>query len=297
MAEMPRVVAAMVTPFRENLSLDVPRAKELALRLLSEGNDGLVVTGTTGECPTLSCDEKVALWTAVVETVGGRAMVCAGAGTNSTQDSIHLAQRAAQAGVDMVMAVAPYYNRPSQEGMYQHFRAVAESVDLPVILYNVPTRTASNIEADTVARLACDVKNVVAVKEASANFSQITEIRRLTPADFTIYSGNDGDTLPMMALGAHGVISVTSHLVGRGIRSMIERFLAKDLAGALDEHLRMAPIVSACFIPGCPSPAPLKAALGMVGFPVGRPRLPLVEPNEAQKAVIRNALADYGLPV
>lgn len=295
MAEMPRLMTAMLTPFDEGLSLDVGRARELAAKLVDEGNDGLVVTGTTGEAPALSHEEKERLWAAVVAAVGGRAMVVAGTGTNSTRDSIELSKVALGVGAHAVMLVAPYYNKPSQEGLYQHFVTAAEAIGAPVVLYNVPPRTASNIEAATVVRAAKAAGNIVAVKEASSDMGQIASIRRNAPPGFVIYSGNDSDTLPMMALGAVGVISVAGHLVGRDLRTMIDRFHAGDIHGALELHLRMLPIFEACFVPGSPNPCPVKAAMEMVGFGVGKPRLPLVPPNPAQCEVIRRALADYGL--
>lgn len=295
MPQMPKVMAAMVTPFNADHSVDLCCATELAAKLVEEGNDGLVICGSTGEAATLKACEKQQLWQATVEAVGDRATVVAGTGTYSTIDSIELSRWAVDAGAHMMMLVVPYYNKPSQEGLYRHFRTVAESVDVPTILYNVPSRTITNLATETAVRLARDVESIVAIKEASGDMAQISRIRREAPGGFVIYSGNDCDTLPMLAIGGHGVISVASHLVGPDIRAMVDRFDAGDTAGALELHLGLMPVFDACFVPGSPNPAPLKAALEMIGFPVGPPRLPLVPPDEGQCAKIRGALLEYGL--
>ncbi len=297
MPEMPYLLTAMVTPFTEQYELDVPRARELARKLVQEGSDGLVVTGTTGESPTLSKEEKLALYEAVKEEVGEEVCVVAGTGGNNTAASVELTEAAENTGVDMIMAVVPYYNKPSAEGLYEHFKAIAQATKLPVILYNVPSRTGSNMSAKTVAQLARDVPNIVAVKEASGDMQQVADIRAQTPEEFVIYSGNDGDTLPILALGGRGVISVASHIVGRELREMIDSFHRGEAKRALELHLKLLPIFKACFVPGSPNPCPVKAALRMVGFDVGPPRLPLVEPNAEQKTAIRDALCAFGLEV
>lgn len=293
--KIPTLLTAMVTPFDAKGAVDFHRAQELARKLVAEGSEGLVISGTTGESPTLSAEEKVELFRAVVEAVGVGAVVVAGAGNYSTGESIHMAEQAEEAGADMVMLVAPYYNRPPQEGLYRHFRAVAEATTLPVLLYNIPSRTACNIEPETTARLSHDVPNIVGIKEASSSLAQVSRIRCQTPDGFLIYSGNDSETLPLLALGAVGVVSVASHIVGPDVRRMMDSFAAGDFRAALNFHLKLLPVFEALFVPGSVNPAPVKSALHLVGFPVGGLRLPLVEPTESQKAVIRCALEEYGL--
>lgn len=288
------VLTAMVTPFTESGELDEPAVPKLVEYLLSNGSDGLVVCGTTGEAPTLTMTEKRRMFELVKEAVKGRGAVIAGTGTNDTRDAIEMTRMATEVGVDGVLVVTPYYNKPSQEGLYRHFRSVAEATPLPVMLYNVPGRTSVNLEAATVVRLAKDVPNIVALKEAGGNMMQITDTAAAVPPGFRIYSGEDGLTLPMLALGAYGVVSVTSHLVGKDLKAMIEAFQAGDHARAFDLHARMLPIVRACFQPTTPSPVPLKAALNMLGVRVGPPRLPLVEATDREREVVRAALTGYG---
>lgn len=288
------VLTAMVTPFTDSGEVDEPAVPELVEYLLANGSDGLVVCGTTGEAPTLSIAEKRRMFELVKEAVKGRGAVIAGTGTNDTRDAIEMTRMATEVGVDGVLVVTPYYNKPSQEGLYRHFRAVAEATPLPVMLYNVPGRTSVNLEAATVVRLAKDVPNIVALKEAGGNMMQITDTAAAVPPGFRIYSGEDGLTLPMLALGAYGVVSVTSHLVGKDLKAMIEAFQAGDHARAFDRHARMLPIVRACFQPTTPSPVPLKAALNMLGVRVGPPRLPLVEATEREREIVRTALTGYG---
>lgn len=288
------VLTAMVTPFTESGELDEPAVPKLVEYLLSNGSDGLVVCGTTGEAPTLTMTEKRRMFELVKEAVKGRGAVIAGTGTNDTRDAIEMTRMATEVGVDGVLVVTPYYNKPSQEGLYRHFRSVAEATPLPVMLYNVPGRTSVNLEAATVVRLAKDVPNIVALKEAGGNMMQITDTAAAVPPGFRIYSGEDGLTLPMLALGAYGVVSVTSHLVGKDLKAMIEAFQAGDHARAFELHARMLPIVRACFQPTTPSPVPLKAALNMLGVRVGPPRLPLVEATDREREVVRAALTGYG---
>lgn len=295
MAEWGRVLTAMVTPFASDGSLDTPAVRRLVDYLLQNGSDGLVVSGTTGESPTLTRDEKLALFALVKEAASGRAAVLAGTGGNNTAEAVALSREAARIGVDGILLVAPYYNKPSQEGLYRHFRTIAEAVPIPVMIYNVPSRTSVNIEASTVVRLARDVPNITAVKEASGNLMQVSEIIAKAPDGFRVYSGEDGLVLPILALGGYGVVSVTSHLVGRDLRRMHEAFLAGDLREAARLHAAMLPIVKACFQPTTPSPVPVKAALNILGVQVGSPRLPLVEATDAERAIIVKALTDYGL--
>lgn len=287
------VITAMVTPFTSDGEVDYARAGWLAERLAESGSDGLVVAGTTGESPTLSKEEKLRLFSTVVERVGGRAAVIAGTGSYNTAESIAFTQAAEKTGVDGILLVNPYYNKPSQEGLYQHFATVAKSTSLPVMLYNIPGRTAVNCLPETIARLASDVANIVAVKEASGDLAQIAEVKRRVPAEFAVYSGDDSLTLPVLAVGGVGVVSVASHLVGREIREMIGHFLAGRVREATALHLRLLPLFKALFI--LPNPVPLKAAMSAVGWPVGGVRLPLVEAGAKEMEVIRGELSRLGL--
>ena len=282
----------MVTPFDEKGEVDYQQAKKLARALFESGSDGLVVSGTTGESPTLSREEKLRLFAEVKSAVGQG--VVAGTGSNNTRESIELTREAEKVGVDAVLLVVPYYNKPTQEGLYQHFKAIAESTSLPCILYNVPGRTVANLSADTVLRLS-EIDNIVGVKEASGNFEQIARIIQDTDADFLVYSGNDGDTLPILALGGYGVISVASHLVGNQIRQMMESFLHGRTIEGGESHRKLLPLIDALFVVA--NPIPIKYALNHIGFPVGKPRLPLVEPDEKTKAIIETTLRAYSVDI
>lgn len=282
-----RLLTAMVTPFDEEGNVDYDQARKLALALLDSGSDGLVVSGTTGESPTLTRDEKLQLFAAVKSAVGRRGAVIAGTGSYNTQESIALCREAEAVGVDGCLLVVPYYNKPTQEGLVAHFTAIAGATRLPCIMYNVPSRTVTNLAAETVARLA-RVDNIVALKEAAGNFDQTTRIIDAVPASFLVYSGNDGDTLPMMALGGYGVISVASHLVGKQIKDMMDKFVAGANSEAAAIHRRLCPLVNALFLVS--NPIPLKYALNRVGFRVGKPRLPLTEPDAQTAAKIDSAL-------
>ena len=295
-ARFGQVLTAMVTPFDAQGQISEAGVIRVVEHLLANGSDGVVVAGTTGESPTLSHDEKLRLFRLVKETVGGRGTVIAGTGGNDTAASITLTKEAAELGVDGALLVVPPYSRPSQEGLYQHFRAIATSVpNLPCMLYNVPPRTAQNMEAATTVHLANDVPNIVATKEAAGNLVQCAEIYGGTKDDFSLYSGDDGMTLPLLAVGGVGVVSVTAHLVGRDIKAMHAAFFAGQLDEAAQLNAKTLAMVRACFQPSAPSPAPLKAALNLLGLEVGSLRLPLVEANEKEKGVVRAALADYGL--
>ncbi|NSW79622.1 MAG: 4-hydroxy-tetrahydrodipicolinate synthase [Chthonomonadetes bacterium] len=286
------VVTAMVTPFNENLEVNYDAAQALAELLVQTGSTGLVVSGTTGESPTLTHEEKVTLFREVKNAVGNRAAVLAGTSTYDTAESVKLSQEAERAGVDGLLLVAPYYNRPSQEGLYQHFKTIAHAVDLPVMIYNIPGRTGVNVEPATLLRLA-EINNIVAVKEASGNLNQMSEICAGAPEGFLVYSGDDSLTLPLLAVGGVGVVSVASHLVGRDIRRMCEAFFAGQVQEAAKLHHRMLPLFKALFC--TTNPVPVKAALNMLGANVGGVRLPLVEANDREKEIIRKALRDYGL--
>ncbi|NLC08306.1 MAG: 4-hydroxy-tetrahydrodipicolinate synthase [Syntrophomonadaceae bacterium] len=292
MKDFGRVLTAMVTPFDDEGKVDLARAKALAKHLVKNGSDGLVVTGTTGESPTLTHEEKLQMYTAVKEAVGGKASVIAGTGSNNTASTLDLTREAEKLGIDGVMLVAPYYNKPTQEGMYQHFRTVAEKTNLPVILYNVPGRTSSNLLPSTVARLA-QIDNVVAVKEASGSLDQVSELMSQIPNDFIVYSGDDSLTLPMLALGAYGIISVVSHVAGREIQEMVRAYVNGDTQKARTMHLMLFPLFKTMFI--TTNPVPVKAALNLQGHQVGRPRLPLTEATAAEIETISNALRRFGL--
>lgn len=287
-----RVTTAMVTPFTRAWELDAPRAAELARRLVEAGSDGLVVTGTTGESPALAMEEKVKLWETVLEAVGDRVPVVAGTGTNCTRDSMRLTKLAERAGVKGVMLVTPYYNKPSQEGLYRHFRAVAESTSLPIILYNVPGRTGVNMVPATVARLA-EIPNIVALKEASGSMDQVTEIVRLVPPGFAVYSGDDSLTLPILALGGVGIVSVASHLVAGEIAKMVTAYGEGRVEEAAALHRRLYPLFRVLFI--TTNPVPVKTALRLVGFDCGPVRPPLAEPSAPEEQQIVRTLSALGL--
>ncbi|TME90776.1 MAG: 4-hydroxy-tetrahydrodipicolinate synthase [Chloroflexi bacterium] len=301
MTQFGRLLTAMVTPFDPSTeSLDIDQAKCLAAALFDSGTEGLVVSGTTGESPTLSNREKLALLEATVEVAHARgAPVIAGTTTYNTAESVELSREAARLGVDGILGTVPYYNNPPQEGLFQHFRAIASAVDLPVILYNIPSRSPRNMEASTTLRLAREVPNIIGVKEASANFKQIGEIIRDAPDGFRVWSGNDADILTIMALGGYGVVSVAAHLVGRQIEALIRAFGAGDNARAAQIHHRLMPLVDALFVTS--SPIPLKYALNRVGMRVGNPRLPLVPIDPKSQAVMDAALGsvtvDLKVPV
>lgn len=297
MREIGRLLTAMATPFTEGGAVDEARCGELAQALLASGSEGLVLTGTTGECPTLSIGEQVGVWRAVRAAVGPEALLVGGASTNSTAESLEMVREGASVGVDALMLTVPYYNKPSQAGLVRHFEVLARATPLPCILYNVPSRTALNMAAETTARLA-ELPNVVGVKEASGDLAQIAEIiERTAGGEFRVWSGNDGDTLPLLAVGGYGVVSVASHLVGRQIAAMIDAALGGRVEEAAAIHRRLAPLVDALFIES--NPVPVKFALNEIGFRAGPVRLPLVPPAEASAALIRAEIARHtiDLPV
>lgn len=286
------VLTAMVTPFTDDGLVDYDRARELAVWLGENGSDGVVVHGTTGESPTLTHEEEYELYRVVKKAVGVKGKVIAGTGSNSTATSIVSTLEAERIGVDAAMLVVPYYNRPSQEGLYQHFKAVAEATSLPLIIYNIPGRTGTNMLPETVARTA-ELKNICAIKEASGDLNQISKLKKLVPEDFLIYSGDDSLTLPILAVGGTGVISVASHLVGREIKEMVGLFKKGKVGKALELNLKLLPLFGVLFI--TTNPTPLKAALELVGMPVGKPRLPLVEANASEKEALKKVLKELDL--
>ena len=288
-----RVLTAMITPFDAAGGVDYAEAGRMAQWLTEHGSDGLVVTGTTGESATLSLDEKMRMYETVVKAVGDRAKVLAGTGSYDTAETVELSRAAAETGVDGLLVVTPYYNRPSQEGMYQHYQAVAEATSVPLVLYNIPARTGVNLEAATVLRLA-QIENIVGIKEASKLLDQVGEIIGGAPEGFQVYGGADEVNLPILALGGVGNISVISHVVGPDLQIMHLAFFSGDLETARQIHLRTLPMTRAMF--SAPSPVPTKTALAMMDvLPSSRVRLPLVEANEKERGLIHAALKDYGL--
>ncbi|UFJ42185.1 4-hydroxy-tetrahydrodipicolinate synthase [Brevibacillus humidisoli] len=287
MARFGRLVTAMVTPFDDALQIDLEKTERLIDHLLHTGTTALVVSGTTGESPTLSQEEKLTLLQHVVRYTNGRCPVIVGTGSNQTKGSIELTQEAEKVGADAIMLVTPYYNRPSQEGLYQHFKAVAESTSLPVMLYNVPGRTSVNMTAETTLRLA-EIPNVVCVKEASGNLSQMAKIIEHAPEGFELYSGDDAITLPVLSIGGVGVVSVASHVVGSEMKDMIEAFTKGDHSQAASLHRKLLPVFEGLF--AFPSPTPVKAGLEKQGVPVGGVRLPLIELNEQERDFIYSLL-------
>ncbi len=290
MKEPGRLITAMVTPFNEAGMVDYEQAKRLARALLASGSDGVVVSGTTGESPTLTKEEKRRLFAEIKSAVGKPGTVIAGTSSNSTAQSLELTREAEKIGVDACLLVVPYYNKPTQEGLYQHFKTIAQSTRLPCILYNVPSRTVTSLSAETVIRLS-RVDNIIGIKEASGDLGQIAQIIDDTDDNFTIWSGNDSDTLPILALGGYGVISVASHLVGNQIRELIDSFFSGKTTKAAGIHRHLMPLFDALFV--ISNPVPLKYALNYLGFKVGGPRPPLYEPDEKIAARIRDTLKDY----
>ncbi|TFE03200.1 4-hydroxy-tetrahydrodipicolinate synthase [Jeotgalibacillus salarius] len=285
-----RVSTAMATPFDQNNKIDYSRLDKLVNYLLDNGTDSLVVAGTTGESPTLSFEEKIDLFKATVSIVKGRVPVVAGTGTNSTETTLNLSLAAKEAGVDAIMLVAPYYSKPSQAGLLKHFTEVAEKTGLPVMIYNIPGRSAVNIEAATMIELS-KVPNIVAVKEASGSLDQMTEIIAGTDDQFLVYSGDDGLTLPLLSIGGEGVVSVTSHVAGIEMQKMINHFLNGDLSGAARIHQNLLPLTRALFAQ--PSPSPVKAALNKEGILCGGVRLPLVELNSDESQELFEAVKKF----
>ena len=296
MVTVGRLITAMVTPFDAQGAVDYPQARRLATSLLDSGSDGLVISGTTGESPTLTKDEKLRLFREIKAELGDLGTVIAGTGNYSTAESIELTCEAEKEGADAVLLVVPYYNKPTQEGLYQHFKAIAESTSLPCILYNVPSRTITSLSWDTALRLA-QVDNIIGIKEASGDFDQIARIISGAPHGFHVWSGNDSDTFGIMTMGGYGVVSVASHLVGLQIKNMMDMTVTGKTAEAASEHLRLTPIFKGLFVVS--NPIPVKYGLNQCGFNVGKPRLPLTEPDEKTAQQIQAMLKEYriDLPV
>lgn len=290
MREWGRLITAMVTPFHKDLSVNYEMAVELAKHLVEEGNTALVITGTTGEAPTLTGEEKNKLYKTIKENVN--VPIIAGVGTNSTKITIENSIDAKNAGVDGLLVVVPYYNKPDQDSLYEHFKEVAKSVDLPIMLYNVPGRTGCNLMPETVERLS-KIDNIVALKEASGNVVQLSKIIKSVPKDFRIYSGDDIILLPAMSVGAYGIVSVCSHIVSKEIGEMIDAFVVGDNLKAQSIHLKLLNIFDKLFM--ITNPIPVKAALNMTGVNVGGLRLPLTEAREYVLIEVRKELENLGI--
>lgn len=289
-----RLLTAMVTPFNADGSVNYAAGADFADWLLANGSDGLVVEGSTGEAATMDMDEKIKFMQTIVARVNGRAKIVAGAGTNCTASTIDLVKKMEACGVDGVLVVGPYYNKPTQEGYYQHFAAVAKATKLPIIVYNVPGRTGGNIAPETVARLAADFSNIVAIKEAAGNVAQTAELYRVLPEDFSIYSGDDGLILPFMSVGACGLISVLANVNGNLLQQLMQAYSEGRVKDAADLNKVMVPLAKAMFIES--NPIPIKAAVTKVtGIEAGAPRLPLTHISAAADAKLDAALKAAGM--
>lgn len=287
MIEFGKVATAMVTPFDHKGNIDFEKTTQLINYLISNGSDALVIAGTTGESPTLSTEEKLALFRHSVKVVDGRVPVIAGTGSNNTYASIELTKKAEEIGVDAIMIVAPYYNKPNQEGLYQHFKTIAESTELPVMLYNIPGRSVINMSVETIVRLA-ELPNVVALKDASGDLDAMTAIIAQTSDDFALYSGDDGLTLPVLAIGGTGIISVASHVIGNEMQEMVKLYESGNPKEAAKIHQRIVPVMKSLF--AAPSPTPVKTALQLKGLDVGSVRLPLVPLTEEERQTLVSTL-------
>jgi 4-hydroxy-tetrahydrodipicolinate synthase len=287
MIDFGKVATAMVTPFDHKGNIDFEKTTQLINYLISNGSDALVIAGTTGESPTLSTEEKLALFRHSVKVVDGRVPVVAGTGSNNTYASIELTKKAEEIGVDAIMIVAPYYNKPNQEGLYQHFKTIAESTELPVMLYNIPGRSVINMSVDTIVRLA-ELPNVVALKDASGDLDAMTAIIAQTSDDFALYSGDDGLTLPVLAVGGTGIISVASHIIGNEMQEMVKLYESGNPKEAAKIHQRIVPVMKSLF--AAPSPTPVKTALQLKGLDVGSVRLPLVPLTEEERQTLVSTL-------
>jgi len=279
MKTLGRCLTAMVTPFKENGEVNYAETRRLAKALLKSGNDGLVLAATTGEAPTLSWDEEMRIFTEVKSAVGDKPTLIAYTGSNSTKEAVENTEKAEKIGVDAILSVVPYYNKPNQEGIYQHFKAIAECTSLPVIMYNIPGRVVVEMSWETIARLS-QFKNIVGVKEASGKMDLVAQTISNAREGFYVWSGNDNDTFAIMAMGGYGVVGVTTHLAGKQYKKMIDLVLAGRIQEAAAIHRKLVPLVNAIF--SVPSPAPIKYALNYLGFKVGKPRLPLVPPTEKE---------------
>ena len=296
MKQLGRLLTAMITPFDEEGAVDYRQARKLAKGIVDSGSDGLVIGGTTGEAPSMSDDEKLRLFAEVKEEVGDSAAVIAGTTDNNHRKSVELSQEAEKVGVDGLLLTVPAYNKPPQEGLYQHFKAIADATSVPGLLYNVPSRTALNMTAETTLRLA-QVDNIVGVKEASSDLVQITRIVDAAPEGFNVWSGNDDETFPIMCVGGYGIVSVAANIIGLQIKAMMGMVLEGDVESATAAHRRMLPLFKALF--WVTNPVPIKYAVNRAGFNAGKPRLPMWEPDDEFKAKFDPVMDRYetDLPV
>lgn len=289
--DLGEVITAMVTPFDENLQIDYVALEKLVEHLINNGSDAILIAGTTGESPTLTHEEELELLDFVKKKANGRVKILMGASSNSTQTAVEASKKVEEAGADAILTVVPYYNKPSQKGMYEHFAAVARTVSLPIVLYNIPGRTGVNMCPQTVAKLAKEFPNIVALKQSNADLDLISDLKTLCPEDFVIYSGDDSLTLPMMSLGAHGVISVASHIAGKGIKEMITSFKNGDVKAAIEKHLYLYPLFKKIFM--LPNPVPVKEVLSKVGIIDKYVRMPLLTMDSEERNELYSVLNKY----
>ncbi len=285
------VITAMATPFTKELEVDYKGAEILVAHLVETGTDCILIAGTTGESPTLTHAEELELLKVVKKAIGNKAEILMGAGSNCTKTAVEMTKEVTKAGADAILSVVPYYNKPSQEGLVEHFSKVAEVTNLPIVLYNIPSRTGINMSPDTIAELAYKFDNIVAVKQSNANLDLVTEIISKCPDNFAVYSGDDSLTLPMLALGAYGVVSVASHLIGKQIKQMITEFKKGNVKKAAELHHNAYPLFKAIFM--CPNPVPVKAALADMKVISDYVRLPLVTMNELEKQELLKVYKNY----
>ncbi len=288
-----RMIPAMVTPFDQDLELDLKQARALARRLVNGGADALIINGTTGESPTVFYPQKMQLFEAVVSEIAGQVPVIANVGDNCTADTVDFARDVQKLGVDGFMLVVPYYNKPPQEGLYQHFKTIAQSVDLPCILYNIPGRCVINMTAETTLRLANDVDNIVAIKEASGNLEQVAEIIDNAPEGFDVYSGDDALTYDLMKLGGAGVISTIGNVAPARMKEIVDLCAKGDFEAAAKANAALLPLMDELFITS--NPIMVKEALNLLGFPVGGVRLPLVNATAEQSAELAEVMRQVGV--
>lgn len=290
MVEIGRLLTAMVTPFDNDHEIDYKQARKLAKSLINSGSDGLVIGGTTGESPSMSDDEKIRLFAEIKEEVGDQAAVIAGTTDNNHRKSIELSKEAENVGVDGLLLTVPAYNKPPQDGLYEHFKAIATATALPGILYNVPSRTSLNMSSQTTIKLS-EIDNIVGVKEASSDPVQITQIITEAPDGFRVWSGNDDETFPIMCTGGYGIVSVAAHIIGNQIQAMIGNILEGDIESAAAEHRRMLPFFKAIF--WVTNPVPIKYAVNRAGMDIGETRLPLIGPDESFKSKFDSVMDNY----
>lgn len=288
------IITAMITPFNKDLSVDYASLEKLVNHLIETGTDAILVAGTTGETPTLTHEEEREIFAFVKKVVNGRVKIIMGAGSNCTKTAVDSSKKAKELGADAILTVVPYYNKPSQKGMYEHFSAIAKAVDLPIILYNIPGRTGVNMQPATIAKLAKEFKNIVAVKQSNSDLDLISDIKSLAPDDFAVYSGDDSLTIPMMALGAHGVISVASHVVGKRMKAMVNAFKSGKNDEALKIHLELYPLFRKLFM--APNPVPVKTVLAHIGVISNDDvRQPLVTLDDEEKKELFSVVDKYSL--